>query len=141
MRYNLSALAAALLLLCPGKAGAEPGTVLRVADAHPCGEVVSTDAGWQCQPAPDGGTLPPGWWVSQPQMTKLGGKLTEKDNEIAALRATNGTLVNDLQTCHDTPCPTEPPPAAGGGNGLLVFLIGIACGMGAAVAVVYMVTR
>jgi hypothetical protein len=74
-------------------------------------------------------------------MTKLGGKLTEKDNEIAALRATNGTLVNDLQTCHDTPCPTEPPPAAGGGNGLLVFLIGIACGMGAAVAVVYMVTR
>jgi hypothetical protein len=75
-------------------------------------------------------------------MTKLGSKLTEKDNEIASLRATNSTLVNDLQTCHDTPCPAATPQGSpGGGNGLLVFLIGIACGMGAAVAVVYMVTR
>lgn len=138
---NLSAWVAAALLFCPGKAGAEPGTVLRVSDARPCGEVVQTDGGWVCTPDLDAGVLPAGWWVAQPQMTKLGTKLTEKDNEIASLRATNSTLVNDLQTCHDTPCPSAPPPAAQAGNGLLVFLIGIACGMGAAVAVVYMVTR
>ena len=138
---NLSAWATtAALLCCPGKAGAEPGTVLRVSDARPCGEVVSTDAGWQCQPAPDGGTLPAGWWVSQPQMLKLGGKLTEKDNEIATLQHTNAGLVDDVQTCHDTPCPSA-PPAATQGNGLVIFLLGLVCGVGAVGAVVYMVTR
>jgi hypothetical protein len=71
-------------------------------------------------------------------MLKLGGKLTEKDNEIAALQHTNAGLVADVQTCRDTPCPASPPQS---GNGLVIFLIGIACGMGAAVAVVYMVTR
>lgn len=140
MRFNLSALAAALLLLCPGKAGAEPGTVLRVADAHPCGEVVSTDAGWLCQPAPDGGTLPAGWWVSQPQMLKLGTKLTEKDAEIAQLRSSNATLVNEVQTCHDTPCPPQ-SSAATASSGLIVFLVGLACGMGAAFGVLWMVSR
>lgn len=142
MRYNLSALAAALLLLCPGKAGAEPGTVLRVADAHPCGEVVSTDAGWICDPSPDGGTLPAGWWVSQPQMVKLGTKLTEKDNQIAALQHTNAALVEEAQACHDTPCPVATPAGSPGvTGGLIVFLVGLACGMGAAFGVLWMVSR
>ena len=137
---NLSAWVTAALLFCPGKAGAEPGTVLRVSDARPCGEVVQLDGGWECQPAPDAGTLPPGWWVSQGQMVKLGTKLTEKDNQIAALQATNAGLVNDVQVCHDTPCPSKPPEAASG-NGMIVFLVGLACGMGAAFGVLYMVTR
>lgn len=129
---NLSAWVAAALLFCPGKAGAEPGTVLRVSDARPCGEVVQTDGGWVCAPAPDGGTLPAGWWVSQPQMVKLGTKLTEKENEAAALRA-------DLQVCHDTPCPSQPAQPAG--NGMIIFLIGLACGLGGAFGVLYLVTR
>lgn len=137
---NLSALAAAALLFCPGEAGAEPGTVLRVSDARPCGEVIQTDGGWTCPPSPDGGTLPEGWWVSQPQMVKLGAKLTEKDNEIATLRHSNTVLVNDLQTCHDTPCPSQPPPAASG-NGMIIFLIGLACGLGGAFGLLYLVTR
>lgn len=136
---NLSALATAALLFCPGKAGAEPGTVLRVSDARPCGEVISTDGGWECAPASDAGTLPAGWWVSQSQMTKLGAKLTEKDNQIAALQHTNAGLVNDVQTCRDTPCPAPRPE--GGNAGVIVFLVGLACGMGAAFGVLYMVTR
>ena len=140
MRNRLSAWVTAALLFCPGKAGAEPGTVLRVSDARPCGEVVEADGGWTCAPALDAGTLPPGWWVSQGQMVKLGTKLTEKDNQIAALQSTNAGLVADVQTCHDTPCSAGPPAAAQGG-GLTLFLVGLACGMGAAFAVVYMVTR
>jgi len=138
MKSHLSALATAALLFCPGKAGAEPGTVLRVSDARPCGEVVQLDGGWECVPAADAGTLPAGWWVSQPQMTKLGAKLTEKDNQIAALQHTNAGLVADVQTCHDTPCPAPPPQS---GSGLVIFLVGLACGMGAAFGVLYMVTR
>ena len=136
---NLSALATAALLFCPGKAGAEPGTVLRVSDARPCGEVLQLDGGWQCAPAADAGVLPAGWWVSQGQMVKLGAKLTEKDNQIAALQSTNAGLVADVQACHDTPCPAQPPATAG--NGLVVFLVGVACGLGAAFGVLYMVTR
>ena len=140
---HLPALTTAALLFCPGKAGAEPGTVLRVSDARPCGEVVQLDGGWECAPAADAGTLPAGWWVSQPQMLKLGGKLTEKDNEIAALQSTNAGLVADVQTCHDTPCP-QPPQGAGGmgaTGGLIVFLVGLACGMGAAFGVLWMVSK
>jgi hypothetical protein len=74
-------------------------------------------------------------------MVKLGTKLTEKDNQIAALQATNAGLVNDVQVCHDTPCPAAPPQGVQGGNGMIVFLIGLACGMGAAFGVLYMVTR
>lgn len=138
---RLPALVAVLLLFCPGKAGAEPGTVLRVADARQCGEVSSTDGGWTCVPDADAGTLPAGWWVSQPQMIKLGTKLTEKDNELAALRHTNAGLVADLQTCKDVPCSAEPPAPSQASGGMIIFLIGLACGMGAAFGVLYMVTR
>lgn len=141
MRLHLSALAALTFVFCPGKAGAEPGTVLRVSDARPCGEVVSTDGGWECAPAADAGVLPPGWWVSQPQMVKLGAKLTEKDNQIAALQHTNAGLVNDVQVCRDTPCPAATPAGSPGNGGLVIFLVGLACGMGAAFGVLYMVTR
>jgi hypothetical protein len=71
-------------------------------------------------------------------MVKLGRKLTEKDNQIAALQHTNAGLVSDVQTCRDTPCPAPPPQS---GSGMIVFLIGLACGMGAAFGVLYMVTR
>lgn len=135
MRLNLSAWAAVLLLCCPGKAGAEPGTVIRVADAHPCGEVVSFDGGWQCQPAVDAGVLPAGWWLSQPQMLKLGGRLAEDEHEIATLRATNAALVAEAQAHPET------PPGTQAGAGLLIFLVGVVCGLGAAVGVVYLVSH
>lgn len=142
MRCNLSALVTALLIFCPGKAGAEPGTVLRVADAHPCGEVVSFDGGWTCPPSTDGGTLPPGWWVSQPQMVKLGAKLTEKENEVAVLRAQNIEVTNQLQVCRDTPCPSAPSSQSGGATtGVIVFLVGLAAGMAAAFGVFWLVAR
>ena len=74
-------------------------------------------------------------------MLKLGGKLTEKDNEIATLRASNAALVNDVQTCHDTPCPQAPQGGIGATGGLIVFLVGLACGMGAAFGVLWMVSK
>jgi hypothetical protein len=72
-------------------------------------------------------------------MLKLGEKLTEKDNEIAVLRATNAVLVNDVQTCHDAPCPAQAGPPAR--DGLIVFLVGLTCGMGAAFGVLWMVSK
>jgi hypothetical protein len=77
-------------------------------------------------------------------MVKLGTKLTEKDNQIAALQSTNAGLVADVQTCHDTPCPPQSGPAGGGmgaSGGLIVFLVGLACGMGAAFGVLWMVSK
>lgn len=139
MRSHLSALTTAALLFCPGKAGAEPGTVLRVSDARPCGEVVSFDGGWGCAPALDAGTLPAGWWVSQPQMTKLGAALTQKDNEIATLRHSNAQLLADAQACRETPCPEAPKAASG--SGLTAFLLGLVAGLGGAFGVLYLVTR
>jgi hypothetical protein len=75
-------------------------------------------------------------------MVKLGTKLTEKDNQIAALQATNAGLVNDVQVCHDMPCPAAPPQGSPGvTGGLIVFLVGLACGMGAAFGVLWMVSK
>jgi len=136
---HLSALTAAALLFCPGKAGAEPGTVLRVSDARPCGEVVQLDGGWECAPATDAGTLGPGWYVTQPQMVKLGAKLTDYENDNARLKAQAVEATNQLQVCQNTPCPEPQKPSSGGG--LTLFLVGLAVGLAGAFAVVFALSK
>jgi len=131
--------AVALSLLCTGAAGATPGTVLRVSDARLCGEVVQLDGGWECAPAADAGTLGSGWYVTQPQMVKLGAKLTDYENENARLKAQHIEDGNQLQACQNTPCP-EPQKSSGGG-GLTLFLVGLAVGLAGAFAVVFSLSR
>lgn len=138
MKLHLLA-AVALSLLCTGAAGATPGTVLRVSDARLCGEVVQLDGGWECSPAADAGTLGPGWYVTQPQMVKLGAKLTDYENENARLKAQKTEADNQLQACQNTPCPTQEKPT--GGSGVTVFLVGVALGLAGAFAVVFALTR
>jgi hypothetical protein len=138
MNHHLLAVVV-LSLLCTGAAGATPGTVLRVSDAHPCGEVVQLDGGWTCAPLVDGGSLEPGWYVTQPQMVKLGAKLTDYENENARLKAQHIEVNNQLQTCQNTPCPA--PEATKQGGGFTAFLVGLVLGIGGAFALLYVVTR